>query len=100
MPTVHILDYVAGNVRSLANAVERLGFTVEWVKEPCDISKAEVSTSLKLSSTAWCKVLRRGDPDFSVIVLDPAGCWPFWSLPDSIRSKWLSRFYPRACRLW
>ena len=50
---MHILDYVAGNVRSLANAVERLGYTVEWIKEPSDISKAEVSISLKLGSAAW-----------------------------------------------
>jgi glutamine amidotransferase/cyclase len=41
-PTVHLLDYVAGNVRSLVNAIEKLGFGVEWVKEPTDISKAEV----------------------------------------------------------
>ncbi|KAI9771683.1 MAG: Histidine biosynthesis bifunctional protein hisB [Geoglossum simile] len=41
MPTVHLLDYVAGNVRSLVNAIEKLGYTVEWVKEPADVSKAE-----------------------------------------------------------
>jgi hypothetical protein len=29
-------------VRSLVNAIEKLGFGVEWVKEPADISKAEV----------------------------------------------------------
>jgi glutamine amidotransferase/cyclase len=42
IPTVHLLDYVAGNVRSLVNAIEKLGFNVEWIKEPADISKAEV----------------------------------------------------------
>jgi hypothetical protein len=42
MPTVHLLDYVAGNVRSLVNAIEKLGFSVVWVKQPADISKAEV----------------------------------------------------------
>jgi glutamine amidotransferase/cyclase len=42
MPTVHLLDYVAGNVRSLVNAIEKVGFTVEWIREPADISKAEV----------------------------------------------------------
>ncbi|KAH0559108.1 hypothetical protein GP486_004327 [Trichoglossum hirsutum] len=41
MPTVHLLDYVAGNVRSLVNAIEKVGFTVEWIKEPADVSKAE-----------------------------------------------------------
>jgi hypothetical protein len=42
MPTVHLLDYVAGNVRSLVNAIEKLGYTVEWVKTPADVAKADV----------------------------------------------------------
>jgi glutamine amidotransferase/cyclase len=42
MPTVHMLDYVAGNVRSLVNAIEKLGYTVEWVKTPADVAKADV----------------------------------------------------------
>ncbi|QDS71605.1 hypothetical protein FKW77_006643 [Venturia effusa] len=41
MPTVHLLDYVAGNVRSLVNAIEKLGYTVEWVKTPADVAKAD-----------------------------------------------------------
>ncbi|KAL8913610.1 MAG: hypothetical protein Q9171_001575 [Xanthocarpia ochracea] len=41
MPVVHLLDYVAGNVRSLANAVEKLGYTIEWIKTPADIEKAQ-----------------------------------------------------------
>lgn len=43
MPTVHLLDYVAGNVLSLVNAIEKLGYTIEWVKSPEDVEKAEVS---------------------------------------------------------
>lgn len=43
MPTVHVLDYVAGNVRSLANAIEKLGYTIKWVKSPSEIADAEVS---------------------------------------------------------
>ena len=42
MPTVHLLDYVAGNVRSLVNAIEKLGFTVKWIKEPRDVDTADV----------------------------------------------------------
>lgn len=42
MPTVHLLDYVAGNVRSLVNAIEKLGHTVSWIKEPKDVEDAEV----------------------------------------------------------
>ncbi|KAH7555765.1 hypothetical protein BM1_06291 [Bipolaris maydis] len=42
MPTVHMLDYVAGNVRSLVNAIEKVGYTVEWVKSPAQVPAAEV----------------------------------------------------------
>lgn len=42
MPTVHLLDYVAGNVRSLVNAIEKLGYQIAWIKEPKDIENAEV----------------------------------------------------------
>lgn len=44
MRKVHLLDYVAGNVRSLVNAVEKLGYQVEWVKSPQDVKNAEVSS--------------------------------------------------------
>lgn len=42
MPTVHLLDYVAGNIRSLANAIEKVGYTVAWIKSPEDVAKADV----------------------------------------------------------
>ncbi|KAL9015334.1 MAG: hypothetical protein Q9173_000044 [Seirophora scorigena] len=41
MPVVHLLDYVAGNVRSLVNAVEKVGYTVRWIKAPEDIEEAQ-----------------------------------------------------------
>ncbi|MCJ1310826.1 Histidine biosynthesis bifunctional protein hisB [Agyrium rufum] len=41
MPTVHLLDYVAGNVRSLVNAIEKVGYTVIWIEEPKDVENAE-----------------------------------------------------------
>jgi glutamine amidotransferase/cyclase len=44
MPTVHLLDYVAGNVRSLVNAIEKVGYTVTWVRSPADVASAEVCT--------------------------------------------------------
>jgi hypothetical protein len=43
MPTVYLLDYVAGNIRSLVNAIEKCGWTVEWIKSPQDVEKADVS---------------------------------------------------------
>ncbi|WEW55608.1 Histidine biosynthesis bifunctional protein hisB [Emydomyces testavorans] len=45
MPKVHLVDYVAGNVRSLVNAVGKLGYQVEWVKSPEDVKNAEVSNA-------------------------------------------------------
>ena len=41
MTTVHLLDYVAGNIRSLVNAIEKVGYSVEWIKHPADVAKAE-----------------------------------------------------------
>lgn len=41
MPTVHLLDYVAGNIRSLVNAIEKCGYTVSWIRSPSDIPSAE-----------------------------------------------------------
>jgi glutamine amidotransferase/cyclase len=42
MPTVHLLDYVAGNVRSLVNAINKVGYDVEWVRSPSDLKDVEV----------------------------------------------------------
>ncbi|KAI1389520.1 imidazole glycerol phosphate synthase HisHF [Hypoxylon trugodes] len=39
--TVHLLDYVAGNVRSLVNAIEKCGYSVEWIRSPEEVAKAE-----------------------------------------------------------
>lgn len=43
MPTVHLLDYAAGNIRSLVNAIEKCGYEVAWISDPKDVEKAEVS---------------------------------------------------------
>lgn len=43
MGKVHLLDYAAGNIRSLVNAIEKLGWEVEWIESPNDVAKAEVS---------------------------------------------------------
>lgn len=39
--TVTVLDYGAGNVRSLQNAIESLGFNIHWVKTSSDIDNAD-----------------------------------------------------------
>jgi glutamine amidotransferase/cyclase len=44
MPKVQLLDYVAGNVRSLVNAIQKLGYEVEWIRSPEDVANAEVRT--------------------------------------------------------
>lgn len=42
MTTVHVLDYVAGNVRSLVNAIEKVGYNVQWIRNPEEVQHAEV----------------------------------------------------------
>lgn len=42
MAKVHLLDYVAGNIRSLVNAIEKCGYEVEWIRSPEDVQYAEV----------------------------------------------------------
>ncbi|KAI1623625.1 imidazole glycerol phosphate synthase hisHF [Exophiala viscosa] len=41
MPKVHLLDYVAGNIRSLVNAIEKCGYEVDWIRSPEDVKTAE-----------------------------------------------------------
>lgn len=38
---LYLLDYGAGNVRSLANSINKLGFEFEWVRSPHDLDKAD-----------------------------------------------------------
>lgn len=40
-----MLDYGAGNVRSLVNAINHLGYDITFVKDPSDIAIAEVNTN-------------------------------------------------------
>lgn len=42
-----ILDYGAGNTRSLANTITKLGFEYKFVQAPEDIEKADVRQSLQ-----------------------------------------------------
>ena len=53
MPTVHLLDYVAGNIRSLVNAIESLGYNVEWIKSPEDVVNAEVRSETPPGALQW-----------------------------------------------
>lgn len=41
---LYLLDYGAGNVRSLANSLAKIGYEFEWIKSAEDFDKAEVST--------------------------------------------------------
>ncbi|EST08085.1 Glutamine amidotransferase [Kalmanozyma brasiliensis GHG001] len=38
---LYLLDYGAGNVRSLANSITKLGFEFQWVQSPEDLKKAD-----------------------------------------------------------
>ncbi|KAI9840472.1 MAG: Histidine biosynthesis bifunctional protein hisB [Thelocarpon superellum] len=41
MSTVHLLGQVGGNIRSLVNAIEKLGYVVAWIKDPQEIAHAD-----------------------------------------------------------
>lgn len=49
---VHLLDYVAGNIRSLVNAIEKCGYEVEWIRSPEDVKDAEVRDDLRCAANA------------------------------------------------
>lgn len=53
MPKVHLLDYAAGNIRSLVNAIEKVGWDVEWIKSPEEVANAEVRPMLFTISALW-----------------------------------------------
>ncbi|KAK9362153.1 hypothetical protein V1504DRAFT_449695 [Lipomyces starkeyi] len=41
--TVHVLDLESGNLRSLSNAITKLGYEVKWIKKPSDgLDEAEI----------------------------------------------------------
>ena len=41
--SIYLLDYGAGNVRSVVNAVESQGFSLKVITEPSDFDRASVS---------------------------------------------------------
>ena len=77
MPTVHLIDYVAGNIRSLVNAIEKVGYTVAWIKTPEDVQNAEVREPfLFMFVVQWCCVeeLRRIAPHGDSLALGMHSC--------------------------
>ena len=83
MPSAHLLDYVAGNVRSLVNAIEKVGYTVHWVKDPKDIEDAEV----RIPYVVYFRVL--------ISSREAHSAWrrSFRALPQTICRWWLLRPY-------
>ena len=56
---VSLLDYGAGNVRSLINALEKLGFEIDFITSPEQIATAQVLLFPGVGSFGQCmKVLR------------------------------------------
>lgn len=54
MTGTYLLDYGAGNVRSLVNAVKKLGHDITFVKDPSDILKADVKKKKKSCADVCC----------------------------------------------
>ena len=59
MPTVQVLDYISGNVRSLHNAIEKLGYEVEWIRDPAEIEGAQVKLPMREYLGGSCLTSRR-----------------------------------------
>ena len=71
MPKVYLLDYVAGNVRSLVNAIEKVGYVVEWIRSPEDVEKADVSESHELNcQTSFCLTRFNSREGFPIVPAD------------------------------
>lgn len=45
MEILYLLDYGAGNVLSLVNAVNKLGYTIKTIQKPSDFAIAQVYTN-------------------------------------------------------
>ncbi|BEI87926.1 uncharacterized protein CcaverHIS019_0106440 [Cutaneotrichosporon cavernicola] len=81
-PRLYILDYGAGNVRSLANSISRLGYEFEWIKDESDFDKADkllfpgvgafqqAAGMLKTSGMmeSLLKYVRSGKPYFGICI--------------------------------
>lgn len=81
-PAVYLIDFLAGNIRSLANAIEKVGYRVEWIKSPEDVAKANVSA--EFTNT---EVINKGS---SLLIyyfsseIDFARRGEFWSLYEPV----------------
>jgi hypothetical protein len=82
-PVVHLLDYAAGNIRSLVNAVEKLGYDVEWIKSPDEVSKAEVCADAT-ASKSWVLM---ADSSHDDVEAHSARRGPLRPLPKSIYKR-------------
>lgn len=46
MPGLYMLDYGAGNVRSLVNAIQHLGHEVTFIQNPSELAQADVKSPI------------------------------------------------------
>lgn len=51
---LYLLDYGAGNVRSLANTLTKLGFEFKWISSPDDFAKASVRVTVLVGQLDAC----------------------------------------------
>lgn len=101
MPTVHLLDYVAGNIRSLVNAIEKVGYTVEWIKSPEDVPNAEVQQPLPHPHQSFCyKTTKLLEEKLTgSLETHSPRCRPLRPLPHPIQQLWLCRAHQEThCR--
>ena len=106
MPKVYLLDYVAGNVRSLVNAIEKVGYSVEWIRSPEDVEKADVSEKERNGYLIQLVPSILSVFPFWYLSLiisleaDPSRRRPFRSLHDPIFQRWLPPRNTKTYRVW
>lgn len=98
MPTVHLLDYVAGNIRSLVNAINQVGYEVEWIKCPEDVQNADVRDFERLRLWGLAAGILLLTLPF--VEIDSPWRRSFWPLSFPTRQRRLSGADSAAHRSW
>jgi len=96
---LYLLDYGAGNVQSLANALKNLGHNFQWISQPSDFAKATVRPPfflLGLKNIEYCLSFFYGRR------LESHLSWRrcFRNCHPTLENVWSSRALTRVHSVW
>lgn len=90
---VHVLDLESGNLRSLYNAVTKLGYEVKWIKTPEEgLDEAEVRAMFSDYPVKWMLILVS---DFTF-----PWSWKFWTCCEQPSRPWICGAFKSIHCLW